>query len=107
MAFHHLEYFNPDTFAARLIAAGRTPDEANRIAWRLGYDTLREAVDRDRNFTFETTLGGVTAELRRAMESKREVHTFYVGAFAREWSEAVMTFLKSGFESGMRRAWCI
>ena len=81
MAFHQLEYFNPDTFTSRLIAQGKTTDESNSIAWRLGYDALREAIARDRNFAFETTLGGesMTSELRRALELKREVHVFYVG----------------------------
>jgi len=81
MAFHHVEFFNPDVFATRLIAHGKTTDEANSIAWKFGYDALRNAVDRDENFAFETTLGGesITQELRRAVDSKREVHIVYVG----------------------------
>jgi predicted ABC-type ATPase len=81
MAFHGLSYFNPDTFAARMIERGMTPDEANPVAWKMGYDALRHAINQNQNFAFETTLGGesITAELHRAMGLKREVHIFYVG----------------------------
>ena len=81
MAFHHLEFFNPDIFATRLIGKGKTTDDANSIAWKLGYDALRNAVDRNESFAFETTLGGesITQETRRAVDLKREVHIFYVG----------------------------
>lgn len=81
MAAHQLSYFNPDVFAARLIGKGRSQGEANAIAWRFGYDALRNAVDRNESFGFETTLGGesIARELRRAIDLRREVHIFYVG----------------------------
>jgi predicted ABC-type ATPase len=74
-------YFNPDTFASRLVGAGKPPAEANAVAWQSGYERLRAAVDRAQSFTFETTLGGasIIAELQRALKLGREVHVFYVG----------------------------
>lgn len=81
MASLRLAYFNPDSSATRLIAEGTPREEANTIAWRLGYDALRNAVDHGENFAFETTLGGesIAAELRRAVRLKRQVHILYVG----------------------------
>ena len=77
----HLEFFNPDAYAARLVAAGKTQAEANAIAWRFGYDALRTAVDKRGQFGFETTLGGdsIVRELHRAIDLGLEVHVFYVG----------------------------
>jgi predicted ABC-type ATPase len=76
-----LGYFNPDTFAARLIRAGKPREEANGLAWRLGYEQLRMAVDRGESFAFETTLGGdtISGELHRALRLRRKVHVFYIG----------------------------
>lgn len=81
MADRDLGYFNPDRLAAKLIEAGKTVDEANAFAWRIGYDGLRTAIDRGGNFAFETTLGGrsIVGELHRALALRREVHVFYVG----------------------------
>jgi len=75
------DYFNPDAFASALMAAGKAPTEANGVAWRMGYDKLRSAIDRGGNFTFETTLGGdsIAAELHRALGLRRDVHVLYVG----------------------------
>jgi len=74
-------YFNPDTFASALVAAGKAPAEANALAWRSGYERLRAAIDQGQSFTFETTLGGdsIIAELQRALKLAREVHALYVG----------------------------
>jgi predicted ABC-type ATPase len=74
-------YFNPDTFASRLVGAGKPPLEANAVAWRSGYERLRAAIDRGQSFTFETTLGGdsIIAELLRALKLRRAVRVFYVG----------------------------
>ena len=76
-----LGYFNPDLFAAGLIALGRSRTEADALAWQAGYDRLRTAIDRGPNFAFETTLGGksIIAELHRAVKLRREVDVFYVG----------------------------
>ena len=57
------------------IAAGKAVPEANELAWRLGYDRLRTAIDRGDDFAFETTLGGksILGELHRALKLRREV----------------------------------
>jgi len=75
------DYFNPDAFAGALIAAGKPPAEANALAWRMGYERLRTAIDDGQVFTFETTLGGdsIVVELHRAFKRRREVHVLYVG----------------------------
>ncbi|HMF40567.1 MAG TPA: hypothetical protein VKQ32_07730 [Polyangia bacterium] len=75
------DYFNPDAFAARLVGIGKPLAEANAVAWRLGYDRLRTAIDRGDRFTFETTLGGdsIVAELHRALKLRRDVRVFYLG----------------------------
>lgn len=74
-------YFNPDTFARKLVDAGKPPEEANAIAWKTGFDGLRRAIDNHEDFSFETTLGGrsVAAELHRAIEEGCAVHIWYVG----------------------------
>jgi predicted ABC-type ATPase len=76
-----LGYFNPDAFAASLVASGKSIEDANASAWRLGYDRLRMAIDQGAGFAIETTLGGasIIAELHRAMKLRREIHVFYVG----------------------------
>lgn len=74
-------YFNPDQHARKLVQLGVSPDEANGRAWQFGHDRLREAVDRDKSFAFETTLGGhsIAFELMRALAFGRAVTMFYVG----------------------------
>jgi predicted ABC-type ATPase len=76
-----LAYFNPDLFAAALVQSGRSVAEANALAWKVGYDRLRTAIDRGAGFAFETTLGGnsIVAELHRALKLRRAVHVLYVG----------------------------
>ena len=80
-AAHRLAYLNPDELAKVLMATGKSREEANAIAWRFGYEGLRNAVDRNENFALETTLGGesIAAELHRAARLNREVHILYVG----------------------------
>jgi len=74
-------YFNPDIAAKTLVKEGKSQQEANAIAWRTGFDALQRAIDLDRNFTFETTLGGesIVAELKRAVRQGLELWIFYVG----------------------------
>jgi predicted ABC-type ATPase len=74
-------YFDPDLRAADLRTTGQSPEQANAVAWREGYDALRSAVDRGTDFNFETTLGGdsIVRELHRAVDLGQEVHVFYVG----------------------------
>lgn len=56
-------------------------DEANALAWQLGFDALRHSIDNHKDFNFETTLGGesITNELHRACEAGLEVIIIYVG----------------------------
>ena len=70
----------PGQFALA-VAAGKAVPEANELAWRLGYDRLRTAIDRGDDFAFETTLGGksILGELHRALKLRREVRVVYVG----------------------------
>lgn len=74
-------YYNPDEYTQQLVAAGLPLAQANALAWRQGYDCLRQAIDGNLNFAFETTLGGtrITMELLRALALGRRVTIFYVG----------------------------
>lgn len=56
-----LVWFNPDTFARRLVSdLGMTQVDANINAWSEGVRRLDAAVAQGRSFAFETTLGGRT-----------------------------------------------
>ena len=46
MAEKNLAYFNPDLLARELVKADKPADDANGLAWRFGYESLRRAVDR-------------------------------------------------------------
>lgn len=56
-------------------------DQANGIAWRLGFGALQRAISSHGDFTFETTLGGrsIAHELHRAIKAGLKVHIWYVG----------------------------
>lgn len=75
-------YFNPD-LAAKAMADrdGLTLAEANARAWNLGFELLNRSIERNKDFSFETTLGGnsITQALMRAAASGLEVLVFYVG----------------------------
>ncbi len=74
-------YFNPDLLARELVAGGTLPAEADAIAWKMGFDGLRRAIDHNEDFSFETTLGGrsIVAELHRAIAAGLHVYVWYVG----------------------------
>lgn len=75
-------YFNPDLAAkAMLERDGLTLAEANARAWNIGFDLLNRAIERNEDFSFETTLGGnsITQALMRAAASGLEIFVFYVG----------------------------
>jgi predicted ABC-type ATPase len=74
-------YFDPDAVARRYESAGYSREEANVLAWHLGFDGLRRAVANGESFAFETTLGGtsITRELHRAIDAGLEVCIWYVG----------------------------
>jgi predicted ABC-type ATPase len=75
-------YFNPDTAAKAMVDKdGLTLEEANARAWNIGFELLNRSIERNDDFSFETTLGGnsITQALMRAAASGLEVFIFYVG----------------------------
>jgi predicted ABC-type ATPase len=75
-------YFNPDLVAKAMVDKdGVTLAEANARAWNLGFDLLIRSIERNEDFSFETTLGGnsITQALLRAGASGLDVYLFYVG----------------------------
>ena len=67
-----LTWFNPDMFARALKAAtGCDQEVANAHAWQEGMRRLDEAIAKDLNYAFETTLGGktVTAKIIEATKT--------------------------------------
>ena len=60
LAASGLAWFNPDSFARKLVAKGFDQDRANGFAWNYGKQKLEEAIAAKQNFAFETTLGGET-----------------------------------------------
>jgi predicted ABC-type ATPase len=75
-------YFNPDLAAKGMMESdGLTLAEANARAWNLGFELLNRSIERNADFSFETTLGGnsITQALLRAAASGLDVLVFYVG----------------------------
>ncbi|HUR40047.1 MAG TPA: hypothetical protein VM240_02665 [Verrucomicrobiae bacterium] len=74
-------YFNPDQHTRELVRLGIPEAEANARAWQVGRDRLRDAVDQNRSYAFETTLGGHTIafELMRALAFGRTVNILFIG----------------------------
>ena len=75
-------YFNPDLAARAMVEKdGLTLAEANARAWNLGFDLLNRSIDRNEDFSFETTLGGnsIAQALMRAASAGLEIFVFYVG----------------------------
>lgn len=75
-------YFNPDLAAKAMVERdGLTLGEANARAWNLGFELLNRSIERNQDFSFETTLGGnsMTQALMRAAASGLDVFIFYVG----------------------------
>lgn len=77
------EYFNPDEATLRILEAnpGIEPERANSEAWHQGKRLLQRAIDEQRGFTFETTLGGntFTRMLEDAAHAGLAVRIWYVG----------------------------
>lgn len=77
------EYFNPDEAARRLMAANPGTDQAaaNSAAWRQGRSLLEQAIGKNLEFAFETTLGGSTIARLLAGAAARgmAVYVWYVG----------------------------
>lgn len=75
-----LDWFNPDTFARELVAAGLEQTEANGLAWQEGMRRLDEALAAGRAYAFETTLGGDTVAARLADAAcSHDVMVWYCG----------------------------
>lgn len=75
-------YFNPDLVAKAMVDRdGITSAEANARAWNLGFELLNRSIERNEDFSFETTLGGnsITQALLRAAAVGLDVLIFYVG----------------------------
>jgi predicted ABC-type ATPase len=75
-------YFNPDLAAKSMMESDNlTLAEANARAWNLGFELLNRSIERNEDFSFETTLGGnsITQALMRAAASGLDVLIFYVG----------------------------
>ncbi|GFE79312.1 hypothetical protein GCM10011487_13120 [Steroidobacter agaridevorans] len=75
-------YFNPDLAAKAMTERdGLTLADANARAWNIGFDLLNRSIERNQDFSFETTLGGnsMTQALLRAAASGLELFIFYVG----------------------------
>lgn len=77
------DYFNPDEAARKILA--RRPDigqtRANGEAWKQGVRQLDQCLKHDRDYFFETTLGGrsIAERLERALDQGHEVRIWYVG----------------------------
>jgi predicted ABC-type ATPase len=77
------DYFNPDEAARKILerrpAIGQT--RANAEAWRLGVRQLDRCLRNDRDYFFESTLGGrsIAERLERALAEGNEVRVWYVG----------------------------
>jgi predicted ABC-type ATPase len=75
-------YFNPDIAAKAMMERdGLTLNEANARAWNLGFELLNRSIERNQDFSFESTLGGnsIPQALMRAAASGLDVFIFYVG----------------------------
>lgn len=80
---HGGTYYNPDEAARKLRTSypALDPAEANRLAWRLGKEGLETAINRRRDYVFETTLGGRTipALLGKAAQQGCHITIWYIG----------------------------
>lgn len=79
-------YFNPDEYARALARGGIPLEQANGLAWTKGYEGLIDAVENNRAYAFETTLGGqsIAYQLMRALAFGRRVVILYVGLASAE-----------------------
>ena len=73
-------WFNPDAFTQELVEHDWPLAEANASAWQEGIRRLREAMQSNRDYAFETTLGANTIPklLREACE-QHEVTVWFCG----------------------------
>ena len=82
------EYFNADEVARQLLSQDPKLSQyaANGQAWQMGFDYLFNAIKRDSDYTFETTLGGntITQSLLGAIEKGVHIRIIYVGLSSAE-----------------------
>nr|WP_255626411.1 hypothetical protein [Xanthomonas sp. NCPPB 1067] len=69
-------WFNPDAFTRALVEQGWILDDANAQAWQEGVRRLRQAMDVDHDYAFETTLGATT--IPRLLRQACATHTVAV-----------------------------
>ncbi len=106
------DYYNPDE-AARELRAQRPAlrqTDANGAAWQRGFDYLKDVVERQLDYAFETTLGAnsIPHMLSQAADSGIEIHVWYAGLATPELHLArVKARVKRGghdiLESAIRR----
>lgn len=81
-------YFNPDEITRALMEKNQnlTLNEANGQAWKMGFDALQRAIEQDRDYTFETTLGGnsICKLLHAALDKAIGVRILFCGLAAPE-----------------------
>ena len=77
------DYYNPDEVARQLREArpGLSQADANAAAWQRGFEYLNEAIERQFDFAFETTLGAssIPRALARAADAGVEIHVWSAG----------------------------
>jgi len=77
------DYFNPDECTRQILAQHPTyaHDQANSLAWQANVELLEEAIKHQRNYAFETTLGGRTIPrlIGEAAAAGIAVRLWYVG----------------------------
>lgn len=75
--------FNPDTVARKIrqLHPGISPILSNGQAWSIGKSLLEQAIDENRDYRFETTLGGntIVSLLEKAARSGHHLHIWYCG----------------------------
>jgi len=76
-----LQWYNPDTLARELMRElGMSQQDANIEAWTEGMRQLDAAVDKQKPFAFETTLGGNTVCRKiRAASNTHKIRIWYCG----------------------------
>ncbi|MGH1431415.1 MAG: AAA family ATPase, partial [Neptuniibacter sp.] len=77
------EYFNPDECSRQLMLrdSSISTDEANGQAWNIGRQQLERAISGNKDYIFETTLGGnsIAGLLHKAIDEGVGVRIFFCG----------------------------
>jgi predicted ABC-type ATPase len=76
-------YYNPDTIALQIrdLHPDISPALANSHAWQIGKSLLEQAIERDIDYRFETTLGGrsIAKLLQTAARKGHQLHVWFCG----------------------------